>query len=88
MTAPLEACARGDQRAVIHFLDSEGEKVADTFNRMKRQYRDTCMSLQQLYKWHRKSKSGVENLPNAAPSGQSHTANRPGAKAEVEGMIR
>jgi hypothetical protein len=48
-----------EQRAVIQFLDSEGEKPADIHRRMKRQYGDACVSLQQVYEWHRTFKSGV-----------------------------
>jgi hypothetical protein len=59
---PLEACTREEQRAVIRFLGSEGEKPADIHRRMKRQYGDACMSLQQVYEWHRKFKSGVSTL--------------------------
>jgi hypothetical protein len=39
-------------------LGSEGEKPADIHRRMKRQYGDACVSLQQVYEWHRKFKSG------------------------------
>jgi hypothetical protein len=40
MAVPLEACTREEQRAVIRFLGSEGEKSADIHRRMKRQYGD------------------------------------------------
>jgi hypothetical protein len=59
MAAPLEACTRVEQHAVIRFLGSEGEKPADIHGRMKRRYGDTCVLLQQVYEWHRKFKSGV-----------------------------
>jgi hypothetical protein len=59
MAAPLEACMREKQCAVIRFLVSEGEKPADIHRRMKRQCGDACVSLQQVYEWHRKFKSGV-----------------------------
>jgi histone-lysine N-methyltransferase SETMAR len=35
---------------------------------MKRQYGDACASLQQVYEWHRKFKSGVSTLTDAARS--------------------
>jgi hypothetical protein len=63
MAAPLEACVREEQRAVTRFLGSEGEKPADIHRRMKRQYGDACVSLQQVYEWHRKFKSGVSTVP-------------------------
>jgi hypothetical protein len=58
MSVPLEACTREEQRAVIRFLGSEGKKRADIHRGMKRQYGDACVSLQQVYEWHRKFKSG------------------------------
>jgi hypothetical protein len=58
MAAPLEAYTREEQRAVIRFLGSEGEKPADSHRRMKRQYGDACVSLQQVYERHRKFKRG------------------------------
>jgi hypothetical protein len=59
MAARLEVSTREEQRAVIRFLGSEGEKPADIHRRIKRQYGDACVSLQQVYQWHRKFKSGV-----------------------------
>jgi hypothetical protein len=70
MAAPLEACMREEQRAVIRFLGSEGEKPADIHRRMKRQYGDARVSLQQVYEWHRKFKSRVSTLTDAAHSGK------------------
>jgi hypothetical protein len=69
MATPLEAWTGEEQRAVIRFLGSEGEKPADIHRRMKRQYRDACVSLQQVYEWHRKFKSGVSTLTDAARAG-------------------
>jgi hypothetical protein len=66
MAAPLETCTIEEQRAVIRFSGSEGEKPADIHRRMKRQYGDACVSLQQVYEWHRKFKSGVLTLTDAA----------------------
>lgn len=36
MTVHLEACAREEQRAVVHFLGCEGEKHVDIHRRMQR----------------------------------------------------
>jgi hypothetical protein len=49
MATPLEACTREEQHTVIRFLGSEGEKPADIHRRMKRQYEDACVLLQQVY---------------------------------------
>jgi hypothetical protein len=85
---PLEACTREKQRAVIRILGSEGEKLADICRRMKKQYRDACVSLQQVCEWHRKFKSGVSTLTDAARSGRPHTPTTPNSIAAVERVIR
>ena len=59
MAAPLEACTREEQRSVIRFLGSEGVNPSEIHHRMKMQYGDACLSLQQVYDWDRKFKSGV-----------------------------
>jgi histone-lysine N-methyltransferase SETMAR len=88
MAATLEACTREEQHAVVRFLGSEGEKPADIHRRMKMQYGDACVSLQQVYEWHRKFKIGVSTLIDAAHSGQPHTMTTPNAIAAVERVIR
>jgi transposase len=55
---------------------------------MKRQYGDACVSLQQVYEWHRKIKSGVSTLTDAARSSQPHTATTPNTFTAVERVIR
>lgn len=62
---------------IIVLLGSEGEKLADMHCRMKMQYRDICMPLQQVYEWPWKFKSAVSNLPGAVHSIQPHIVNRP-----------
>jgi hypothetical protein len=72
MAAPLEACTREELHAFIRFLGSEGEKSVDIHRRMKGQYGYACVSLQQVYEWHRKFKSGVSTLTDAARSLLKH----------------
>jgi hypothetical protein len=77
MTAPLEAFTREEQQVVIRFLGSEGEKPAEIHWRMKRQYGDACVSLQQVDEWHRKFESGASTVTDAARSNQPQTATTP-----------
>ncbi len=69
MAAPFEACTREEQRSVIRFLGSEGVNPSEIHRRMKMQYGDACLSLQQVYDWDRKFKSGVSSVAYAARSG-------------------
>jgi hypothetical protein len=69
MVALLETCTREEQHSVIHFLSSEGVKPNEMHRRMKMQYGDTCLSLQQLYKWDRKFKNGVSRVADADYTG-------------------
>jgi len=55
---------------------------------MKTQYGDACLSLQQVYDWDRKFKSGVSSVADAACSGQSHMADTPEMVAGVKRLQR
>ena len=88
MAASLEACTREEQRSVIRFLGSEVVNPSEIHRRMKMQYGDTCLLLQQVYDWDRKFESGVSSVTDAACSGQPHTANTPDMVAGVERVLR
>ena len=77
MEAPLGACTREEQRSVICFLESEGVNHSEIYHRMKMQYGDACLSLQQVYDWDRMFKSGVCSVADAAHLGRPHTAETP-----------
>ena len=49
MAAPLATCVKEEQRSVSRFLSSEGVKPIENHRRMKVQYGDACLSLQQVY---------------------------------------
>ena len=55
---------------------------------MKMQYGDECLSLQQVYDWDRKFKSGMSSVADAACSGRPHTADTPELVAVVERVRR
>jgi len=57
VVVPLETCAGEEQRSVIPFLSSEGVKPIEIHRRMKTQFGDACLSLQQMYEWDRKFKN-------------------------------
>ena len=88
MAAPLEACTREEQRSFISFLRSEGVNPSEIHFRMKMQYGDACLSLQQVYDWDRKFKSGVSSVADASRSGRPHTAKTPEMVAGVKCMQR
>jgi len=56
---------------VIRFLSSEGVKPVEIHRRMKVQYDDACLSLQQVYKWTRKFMNGISSVtPSPWPGAQ------------------
>jgi len=57
----LATCAKEEQRSVIRFLSSEGVKPIEILRRMKVQYSDACLSLQQVYEWTRKFMNGISS---------------------------
>ena len=77
MAAPLEACTRKEQHSVIRFLGSDGVNPSEIDRRMKMQYGDACLLLQQVYDWDRKFKSGVSSVADAVRLGRPHTADTP-----------
>ena len=88
MAAPLEVCISEEQRSVIRFLGSEGMNPSEIHRRIKMQYGDAYLSLQQVYDWDRKFKSGVSCVADAAHSGRPHTANTPEMVAGVKRVLR
>ena len=54
---------------------------------MNMQYGDACLSLQQVYDWDRKFKSGVSSVADAACSGRPQTADTPEIVAGVECVL-
>ena len=88
MVAPLEVSTKEEQHSVIHFLGSEDVYPSEIHHRMKMQYGDACLSLQEVYDWDRKFKSGVSSVADAAHSGRPHTADTPEMVAGVECVLR
>jgi hypothetical protein len=62
MAAPQETCTKEEQRSVVSFMSSEGVKPIEIYLRMKVQYGDACLSLQQVYEWNRKFRNGVSSV--------------------------
>jgi len=72
MAAPFATCTKEEQRFVIRFLSSEGVKPIEIHRRMKVQYGDACLSLQQVYKWTRKLMNGISCVTDSPQPGQAH----------------
>jgi len=87
MAAPLAKCTKEGQRSVIHFLNSEEVKPVEIHRRMKVQYGDACLSLQQLYEWTRKLMNGISSVTDSPRPGQAHQVVTPEAIAAVEAIV-
>jgi len=72
MAALLATCTKEEQRSVISFLNTEGIKPIEIHRRMKVQYGDACLSLQQVYEWTRKFMNGISSVTDCPRSGQAH----------------
>ena len=64
--------------SVICFLSSEGVKPIEIHRRMKVQYGDACLSLQQVYEWTRKFMNGISSVTGCP---------RPGARVAALSAI-
>jgi len=88
MAGPLATCTKEEQRSVIRFLRSEGVKPIEIHRRMEVQYRDACLSLQQVYKWSRKFLNSVSSVKDSPRPGQAHRVVTPEATAAVEAIMK
>jgi len=88
MAAPLETCTKEEQRSVICFLNSEWVKPIEIHRRMKVQYGDACLSLQQVYEWTRKFMNGLSSVTDSPPPGQAHPVVTSEAIAAVESIAK
>jgi len=59
MAAPFATFTKEEQRSVIRFLSGEGVKPIEIHRRMKVQYGDACLPLQQVYEWTRKFMNSI-----------------------------
>ena len=67
---------------------SEGAKPIEINRRMKIQYGDTCLSLQQVYEWTRKFMNGISSVIDSPRPGQAHRVVTPEAIAAVEAIVK
>jgi len=88
MAVPLATCTKEEQRSVIRFLSSEGVKCIEIHRRMKVQYGDACLSLQQLYEWTGKFMNGISSVTDSPRSGQAHPVVTPEGIAAVEAIVK
>jgi len=88
MAAPLATCTKEKQRSVIRFLSSEGVKPIEIHRRMKVQYGDACLSLQQLHEWTRKFMNGISFVTDSPRPGQAHRVVKPEAIAAVKAIVK
>ena len=56
---------------VIRFLSNEGVKPVEIHRRMKVQYGDACLSLQQVYEWTRKFMNGTRSVTDSPRPSQA-----------------
>jgi len=88
MATPLATCTKEEQRSVIRFLSSEGVKPIEIHRRMKVQYGDACLSLQQVYEWTGKFMNGISSVTDCPRPGQAHPVVTPEGIATVEAIVK
>jgi len=88
MAAPLATYTKEEQRSVIRFLSSEGVEPIEIHPRMKVQYGDACLSLQQVYEWTGKFMNGIRSVTDSPRPGQAHRVVTPEATAAVEASVK
>jgi len=81
---PLTTCTKEEQHFVIRFSSSEGVKPIEIHRRMKVQYGDACLSLQQVYQWTKKFMNGFSSVTDSPRPGQAHRVVTPEGIAAVK----
>jgi hypothetical protein len=75
---------RQRRKAFCHpLLSGEGMKPIEIHRRIKVQYGDACLSLQQVYKWTRKFMNGISSVTDIPQPGQAHPVVTPEGIAAV-----
>ena len=88
VAAPLATCTKEEQRSVIRFLSSEGVKPIEIHRRMKVQYGDACLSLQQVYQCTRQFRNDISSVTDCPRPGQAHPVVTPEAIAADEAIVK
>ena len=88
MAASLATCIKDEQRSVIRFLSNEGVKPIEIHRRMKVQYGDACLSLQQVYEWTGKFMNGISSVTDSPRLGQAHRVVTPEDIVAVESSVK
>ena len=63
-------------------------KPIEIHRRMKVQYGDVCLSLQELYEWTRKCRNGISPVTDSPRPGQAHRVVTSEAIAAVEAIVK
>ena len=69
-------------------LSSEGVNPIKIHRRMKVEYGDSCLSLQQVYEWTRKFMNGISSVTDSPRLGQAHRVVTPEGIAAVEVIVK
>ena len=88
MATLLAKCTKEGQHSAIRFLSSEGMKPTEIHRRMKVQYGDACLSLQQVYEWTRKFMNGISSVTGCPRPGQAHRVVTPEGIAAAETIVK
>jgi len=88
VAAPLSTCTKVEQRSVIRFLSNERVKPIEIYRRMKVQYGDACLSLQQVHERTRKFMNSISSVTDSPRPGQAHPVVTPEGIAAVEAIVK
>ena len=88
MADPLAICTKEAQRSVILFFCAEEVTPIEIHRRMKDQYGDACLSLEQVCEWNRDSMNGISSVTDSPRPGQAHRGVTPEAIAAVEAIVK
>jgi len=88
MAATFATCTKEEQRSVIRILSSEMVKSIEIHRRMKVQYGEACLSLQQVCQCTRQFMNAISSVTDSPAPGQAHPVVTPEAIAAVEVIVK
>jgi len=88
MAAPLQHAPKKSRVLSSVFVSSEGVKPIEIHRRIKVQYGDACLSLQQVCEWTRKFMNGISSVRDSPRPGQAHRVVTPEGIAAVEAIVK
>ncbi|GBO45548.1 hypothetical protein AVEN_42158-1 [Araneus ventricosus] len=80
--------SRSAQRAVIQFLNTEGENALEIYRRMKEVHGELCLSRCTIFLWCQRRELGLVNIKDLPRPGQAHVVTNSATISAADELIQ